>query len=548
LELIQYIQLLRRWWWLLAIAAVVAGGAAFVYGRSQDPLYQAQVKVFIGGFLQDPNPGSGEIRTGIDLATTYANLVTVRPTLESTIESLGLDTSPGALAGRITTTTVPETSILVITVTDTSPVQAANIANELANQLILNSPTNLTPEQEERRRLIEDEISALGQQIQQARGEVTAVEEQLNGSIINEERTLLENQRGALVSQISEWQQSVADLSNSLASIGTQTHTLRVVEPAVVPGNPINSSSLRNALVAALVGVVLAFGVVLLLEYLDDTFRGPEDVRAALNLPVLAGIVRFGNRSDTYHDKLVTLRAPNSTPVEGYRALRANLLYGQEGKKVERVIITSPRMSEGKSVTAANLGVALAKADYKTVIIDADLHRPQVHNIFDLENSVGLSSIFNTTLTAEGRFSLQELYELLQPTELPTLKAITSGPIPANPAELLGLPHIRALCASLEENLGTQIIVFDSPPMLAVVDSMALASSVGASVILVVEAGKTRRDAARRVVDQFSQVGAGMAGVVLNRITTKSDQYYYYYSYGRYRDTDKKNGRVPAPK
>lgn len=539
MELQQYLQLLRRWWWLLIIAAFVTGGIAFVLGRSQDPVYSAQVKVFIGGFLQDPNPGSTEIRTGADLATTYASLVTVRPTLEATIQALALDISPGNLAGRITTSTVPQTSILTITVTDNSPVLAASIANELANQLILNSPTNLTPEQEDQRTLIQSEIIALGTQIGTSRTELNALNLELENTTNPEELDRLNTQRRLLISQISEWQGIVADLSTSLSSFGTQTNTLRVVESAQVPSSPINAGVLRNTIVAALVGVALAGGVALLMEYLDNTFRTPEDVQAMLDLPVLAGIPMFGNKKDSYKDKLISVTAPNSTPVEGYRALRTSLIYRHGDQSNNRFIVTSPHMSEGKSVTSANLAVALARSEHKTVLIDADLHRPQVHNFFELENKIGLSNIFNTKLKPDMLFSREELNMLVQPTKIPKLGVITSGPLPSSPAELFNLYHIHNLCHSLEQNLDVEIIIFDTPPILAVTDGMALASNLKADVVLVIAAGKTKQESALAVVQQLNQVGVKVNGVVLNQVSAKSGQYYYYYSYGNYRNQEK---------
>lgn len=535
MELTQYLKLLQKWWWLIIIAAVLAGGVSYVRSRSVDPVYQAQVKIFIGGYLQDPNPGGGAISTGANLAITYGNIVKFRPILETTIQNLGLQMSPGALASQITTGTLPDTSILIISVTNGNPVQAANIANELANQLVSNSPTQLTPEDEDRRELLQDELQNVGTSIRETRTKLSQTQELLNTAVSESEIARLDEERDALAAKIVDYQTILADLTSALLAMGTPVNTLQIVEPALIPTAPVGGGTNRNTLIAAAASAVLAFGVALVIEYFDDTLHSPDQVREALKLQVLAGIVKFGNKKDTYKEKIITLHAPNSTPVEGYRALRTNLLYGIEGKKTNRLIVTSANISEGKSVTAANLAVALAQAGLNTVLIDADLRRPRMHNSFMMENRIGLSTLFKANnYQAADLFSHSHLSSIMQPTEIPNLKIITSGPIPANPAELLGLPHLPRLCRSLEEYMGVDMIVFDTPPVLAVIDSMTLASNIGASAIFVIDATRTRRGNAVRVVEQFDQVGVPIAGAVLNRITSQTDGYYYYYNYGRY--------------
>jgi non-specific protein-tyrosine kinase len=244
---------------------------------------------------------------------------------------------------------------------------------------------------------------------------------------------------------------------------------------------------------------------------------------------------------------LVTLKAPNSSPVEGYRALRTNLLYGFEEGSHKRLIVTSAQVSEGKSVTAANLAVSLARAEVNVVLIDTDLYHPQVHNILGLDNRVGLSNLFDIPMRSTQLIPTEYLSELLKLTELPYLRAITSGPLPSNPAELLGMPHVPSLCRSLEETLGVEMIIFDTPPVLSVIDTTTLASNIDASVILVIKANRTRRDGILRVLDQFTQVGVSVIGTVLNNITRQTDgYYYYYYTYGRYRENEPEAKRSGA--
>src|SRR3972149_5394996 len=149
MELNRYIRLFKKWAWLIILAALIGGGIAFFVRRSQSDTYKAQTKIMIGSFLQASNPQAAEIRTGAELAKTYAALIQTRTVLQATIDALNLNTTPESLGGSITTELIPETSVLVLTVIYSDPEMAAALANEASNQLVLNSPTNLTQDEEE---------------------------------------------------------------------------------------------------------------------------------------------------------------------------------------------------------------------------------------------------------------------------------------------------------------------------------------------------------------------------------------------------------------
>jgi capsular exopolysaccharide synthesis family protein len=205
--------------------------------------------------------------------------------------------------------------------------------------------------------------------------------------------------------------------------------------------------------------------------------------------------------------ELITISEPRSAISEAYRTLRTNLDFASLAKALKTLVITSAGVGEGKSTTLANLAVVSAQAGRKVTLVDADLRRPAVHKIFGLSNEAGL-----TTVMMEGS-ALNSLP--LQATGIEGLSVLTSGPLPPNPAELMGLRRMEELVAALAE-VADQVF-FDTPPVVAVTDAAVLATKVD-GVLLVVSAGKTRRDHARTAVQRLEQINARLVGTVLTNV------------------------------
>jgi len=203
--------------------------------------------------------------------------------------------------------------------------------------------------------------------------------------------------------------------------------------------------------------------------------------------------------------------------------LRTNLQFASVDRPLRTVLVTSTAPSEGKTLTAANLAAVFAQAGRRVIVVDADLHRPRQHRVFRLPNNTGLTN----ALLSEG----SALEVLLQETPVPGLQVLTSGPLPPNPAELLGSARMRELLAQLTSL--ADIVVIDSPPTMAVSDTAILASEVD-GVLLVLDAGKTRREMALHALTGLRQVQARVIGVVLNRMPSRSPGSYYYYSHEGY--------------
>lgn len=213
--------------------------------------------------------------------------------------------------------------------------------------------------------------------------------------------------------------------------------------------------------------------------------------------------------------RLVTFTHPRSPVAEAYRALRTNIQFSSLDRPLRTCLVTSTGAREGKSTTAANLAITFAQAGSSVILVDADLRRPSQHRLFGLPNERGLTTML-----------LQEGGELpAQYTAIPNLRLLASGPLPPNPAEVLGFRRMDEAIARLKD--AADLIIFDTPPIIAVTDAAVLSSKVD-GVLLVFSAGRTKRDHARRAQAILEKVNANLVGVVLNNAQLDRAAYHYY--------------------
>jgi len=393
MEFVDYVRLVRKWLWLFVIAAVVGGGVAYVVSSTRPDVYRAETMISVGGFIQSPNPDSADIRTGVDLAQNYAVLAKTYEILDAAIVAGQFGLTPTELSEMVETRVIANTSMLVLSVEYTDPVLAADIANEIARQLILNSPSNLTPAQQSQLELANAEIEKLNTQLQDTRAQLQLVDSQIANAGSEEERSLLQTRRDTLLEQINQASSNLAEFSATVAALQQRTNSLDIVERARIPTEPSGMSIAVITLVGAVVGLGIGWVAVLVIEYLDDTIRVPDQVPQAVGLPVLGAIARFGKKKDNYPSRLITVHDPGSAIAESYRTLRTNLLFSTDANKKQAYIITSVGPQEGKSITAANLAVVMATAGLRVLLVDADLRRPKLHLIFGISNKAGLTTL-----------------------------------------------------------------------------------------------------------------------------------------------------------
>ncbi|WP_017379313.1 CpsD/CapB family tyrosine-protein kinase [Paenisporosarcina sp. TG-14] len=215
--------------------------------------------------------------------------------------------------------------------------------------------------------------------------------------------------------------------------------------------------------------------------------------------------------------QLITIDSPRSPITEQYRTLRTNIEFSSFDQEYKTILVTSSSPGEGKSTTVSNLAVAFAQQGKKVLLIDTDLRKPTVHYTFNLKNVKGLTNVITKQAT---------LTDVIQPTEVEHLTILTCGPIPPNPAELLGSEAMSQFIELAKTQY--DIVLFDTPPILAVADTQILANKVDGT-ILVISSGNTEQEAARKSKDLLASAKGKIIGAVLNMKKAKDSKYYYYY-------------------
>ena len=383
--------------------------------------------------------------------------------------------------------------------------------NEIITALRLRYETALSAEQKVRADYLRERGAA------QQQGEAAIDVDSLTREIETNKQTY-----NLLYQRQQELRINSSDIANNVS----------VATPARYPKAPVGPARSRNIVVAFLISLGVGIGLAFLLDYLDDTLKSVEDVDRYVHLPTLALIPALRQERALLKNKtpappgagestaLALIEDARSPVAEAYRHLRTSLLLSSAGQPPKTILVTSSQPSEGKTTTAVNTAVMLAQTGAEVLIIDCDLRRPRVHAHFGIANGQGLTN----HLSGENNTD-----SLLQPYDkLPNLKIMTSGPVPPNPAELLGSDEMRKLIHKMGERFAH--IVIDSPPSISFTDSSILSTMVD-GVILVVHGGKSSRSVVRRAKQQLADIGAHLYGVVLNNVKLEGSNSYYYYGY-----------------
>jgi non-specific protein-tyrosine kinase len=517
LEIRQYLDLLWRWLWLIALGTVLAAASAYVASRLSTPIYEASTTLLISEGQKPTGQDYSALLMSERLAKTYAQMLQGRPVLSEV--ALRLDLQAGddldRLAESIAVEPVRDTQLIRLRVSHPDPALAAAVANTIPQVLIeLNERSQAAR--------FAASLESLSGEMQRLLGEIEATQRELD---VERARPDANVRVARLETLLAQYSATYAGLLQSYEEIRTtQASTidsLTVFDPAPVPERPALPRTRQNVLLAAVVGAMLAVGTAFLVEYLDDTIKSPEDVERASGLSTFAAIARFAAPAADEEGPLMVAQ-PASAVAEAYRVLRTNVQFsalglGQSGVTL---LVTSAQPTEGKTTTLANLGVALAQAGKRVLLVDSDLRRPSLDRHFGLPNGMGLTTLY---VAPDAEPS-----DVVQQTGIEGLQVITSGPLPASPAELLSFPYTPELIERCRP-LGDYILL-DSPPVLSVADASILAQRVD-GVILVTEVGRTRTEVFKRTVAALYGVKARLLGVALNKLTPRRGGYYHYYDY-----------------
>jgi len=294
-------------------------------------------------------------------------------------------------------------------------------------------------------------------------------------------------------------------------------NNVRLMDHAETPGGPFTPNPRRDLMLAVLAGLALAVGLVLGIDYLDDTVKTPEDVTRKLKMPFLGMVPKI--KGDDH--PVLSSRVPHEFG-EAFRSLRTSLVFSNGTDSTRVVMVTSAQPLEGKTTTACNMAIALAFGGARVLLIDADMRRPGVHRTLGLQNGVGLSHLL--TGQATPRQAIQKL-------ENPNLWVMTAGLIPPNPSELLASERMKTLVKNAQGGPFDWVVI-DTPPVLAVTDAVII-SPLASGVAFVVGSEMTRRRLTERALETLMTSKPHILGVVLNRVDLARNKYYYsrYYGY-----------------
>lgn len=477
---------LTRRSWVIAVALVATVAPAIGLALLQEPVYEASARMLLQTTTTSSIFGdSVQTNTNDNFVNNEIQVVEGEVVFQRVKSDLGLTEDPPHATGAA----FGNTDVVVVTVRSGDPVTAAALANAYVDAYINTKRSQAIASLVAAGEELQAKITDLGDQI-------TALDTQINASP-DDDDTTAQAQRRVLVDQQALFKQRIdqSQVDAALTGGGAQ-----LVRPAEEPTDPSEPNPVRTALLAIAVGVLLGVAAAFVLDFIDDSVRDSAELTKIGNgLPILA-LVPAATAPDK---RPIAMSKPNDVSVEGYRTLRTNLQFMGAEKLMQVFEVTSSLPGEGKTTTAANLAVVLSQAGASVVLIDADLRKPRVHQVFDIQEREGLT---DALVGAEYGLIVRKIDE--------NLCVITAGALQPNPSEMLGSQRMRGVIEELK--LRFDYVIIDSAPVVAINDSVSLSRHVDA-VILVTQLGRTKAPQVAEAVRLLEQVSAPLIGFVVNR-------------------------------
>lgn len=504
LELRDYLRVLRRRRGVIVLSSLVVVAAALASSFLQRPVYEGTAEILLQKRSTESlfDPQTGQLRDAARAVQTEIRVLNSRPVREDVIRKLGAEPS-------VATAAVGQTDVIQVVAQSTDRGQAAAIANAYATSYI-----------DYRRKQAVDDVLGASSEIQR---KVSELQDQIDVAPKGSSTQALEAQKALFNQKLDQLQVDAA----------LKTGGAQLVTPAAPPDSPVRPTPIRNGVLALFVGLLFGVGIAFVLEYLDDSIKGKEELeRATDGLATIGLIPAVPSWRDREKPVVVSLTEPKSAAAEAYRTLRTSVQFMGLDRPMRTLQITSPKASEGKTTTLANLAVALSQAGQRVVILSCDLRRPRVHDFFDRPNDVGFTSV----LLGDAPIS-----EALQRLDGDDFFLLSSGPVPPNPSELLASRRTLEVLSILQAE--ADIVLVDSPPVLPVTDAAVISSWVD-TTLLVATSGVTTRRELHRTHESLRQVNAPLIGTVLNGVTGEGGYgYAYQYSYQYAYAESEPNGR-----
>lgn len=493
MEFSRYINPIIRWRRLILGAGLIAGLVTLAITLSQPTVYEARATLIIGQSINNPNPSSNQFYLEQELAKIYADMAGREPIRRATMEALGLNSLPIYLVRAL-----PNSQLIEITVTDTSPPRAQAVAAELANQMIQRSPTGLGSGEQEQEDFVSNQLGMLEEDIEQTQDEIAALELRLGDLRSAREIADYERQIAALDEKLRTLQTSYASLLSSTPR--GAVNTLTIIEPPELPTRAAGPNRLISVILATVLGMFVGVLGAYVIEYMDNRVQNRSDVTDILGWQVLATI---SEAAEDVEPETVLLNQPRSVIANSFRLLKTNLELAGVGSLIRSVLITGPTAGEGKSMVSQNIALAFAKSGKNTILVEGDTQRPRL----DYAGQKGLSDVL-----IEGGEVEDYLITPYSKT-IPTFRVLSAGTASLGSSWFLDTPAFDQVLSTLKKD---SIVIVDGPPAF-ISDSLVLASKAE-GVLTVVRLGHTEKDTVRSMKNQLRSGSIHILGVIINGI------------------------------
>lgn len=504
----------RRWALVAVIPAVLMALIGYARTASEPKTYQATAVMYVQKSTSSGQGGAGAIDVYASslLAGSYSQMIGYG-VIARRASRLLANKYPGYQVGGVSSQQKgvgPQSATQLVTasVTDIQPQRAVDAANAVVTAFIQ------TIQSIEKAKYAAD-LRTLNRQL--ASG--TAIINDLNRRIsrYSGDPSGLASLRDSLGSYQITQQTLLTSYSTFRIQADEDLHSVTPFAPADAAGL-VGPHPSRTAALYGFAALLLLSGALFAFEYFNDLPRTPAEIEDVVGAPILGTVQRFNSGRGA--SQLVTASRPRSPMAESYRLIRTNIQFTNIDNPPRTVVVTSALPAEGKSTTAGNLAEVFAQSGLSVTLIDADMRRPSLHKIFDID---GRRDGLTTLLVGNQMNGSAPAV-----TSQPNLRMVPSGPIPPNPADLLGSHRMQSLIRHFREQ--SDLVVIDTPPALAVADAAILSTMVD-GVILVCDPNKTKRRDLRHAREAIEAVGGKILGLVVNRLNPRGGMYYYYGSY-----------------
>jgi capsular exopolysaccharide synthesis family protein len=438
---------------------------------------------------------------------------------------LSLPDTPDSLLAGLSISVEPDTNFLDFSYSDPSPRRAQLLANAFSAAYLANR-------NEINQKQTDATKAELNSELQQTASDLRQTNAALKKR--GDPTGTLSNRQAFDYLTISNLNAQIRNLTALPGAGGI------IFQPATLPTSTSSPSYPQNLVLALVIGLALGAGIAFLRERLNEGLRGSGDLEEQIQAPILAAIPHLNSWKRRDNTQLIVLEAPHGPVTEAYRTLRTNLDFVARDGAFKILMVTSPTLGEGKTTTVANLAAILAQSGKRVIAVSCDLRKPRLHRFFGLTNDIGVTSILT------GKATLAQAAQ--RPEGLDSLRVLASGPVPPNPAELLGSEDMQSLLDELR--MFADFVVLDTPPILAVADALVLGPKSD-GVLIVADAHKTTRQSAAHTREQLRQIDSNIVGCIFNNFDPSQAKYYpydsrYYYSSYAYQDPETKQ-YIDAP-